>query len=238
MFPVRRPTARIPTLAAVAAIAVLTLASVPALAKGPILEATFVDPISFDSPPGAELLVAITVAVDEAFEGESAAGAPVWLRLIGPAGDTTVAAGSIGKGAGRYEMRIKVPEGGPRQAEVYMPGGPGEADIQLWLTNDPFTFRPMGAGTAQLAPALAPRAPLANPPAAPIATKAAPPPVASVEAPVTALQPAPVDFDPLLVGLAALATATFVIAAAVGIRRAGRPAPVVAAEASTQAPGA
>ena len=239
MLPVRRNSvhrtlARRATLAAFAAAVVLGLAAVPALAKGPILEASLEQPVSLESPPGAELLVALTVTVDEAFEGHSAVGAPVWLRLIGPTGDTTEAAGSIGTGHGRYEMRIKVPEGGPRRLEVYMPGGTGESDIQLWLMNDPFTFRPVGEGTAQLAPPLAPMAP-------DVTKDPAPPPVTTaVAAPAQAPAPEPA-MGPILIALLALAGGALALAAWVGIRRSSRHGdgtPVVAAEAPTRASGA
>jgi hypothetical protein len=238
MLPIHRSASRTAsrtTLAIFASAAMLGLASIPALAKGPILEASFDQPISFQSPAGAELLVALTVTVDEAFEGHSAAGAPVWLRLIGPTGDTTEAAGSIGKGAGRYEMRILVPEGGPRRLEVYLPGGPGESDIQLWLMNDPFTFRPIGEGTAQLAPPLAPMAP--------VATKAAAPPPVTVPAagPVATPAPEPARGN-LTIALLALAGGALAGVALVGMRRSGRPGagqPVAAAmDAPTRAPGA
>ncbi len=65
-------------------------------------------------------------------------GSPIWLRLTGPTGDVTEAPGVMGPGPGRYEMRIRVPEGGPRDLEVMIRGS---SDLPIFLMEDPFTFR-------------------------------------------------------------------------------------------------
>jgi hypothetical protein len=149
--------------ALVAAGALLLTVAAPAAAKE-FLQARLEAPISFQSPPGAELEVAVLVTVPDGVVDHPVDGSPIWLRLIGPNGDITEAPGKMGTGPGRYVMRIEVPPGGPRRLEVFMRG---TGDLPILLSGDPFTFRPMGAGTAQLAPALAvatPRVPSAPSP--------------------------------------------------------------------------
>jgi len=148
---VHRRTSRPARVLAAIAVGVLLIlpAALPAAAKE-FLQARLEAPISFDSPPGAELLVAVVVTVPEGLEEHLVEGSPIWLRLTGPRGDVTEAPGVTGSSPGRYEMRIKVPEGGPRQFELFIRGG---GELPIFLEEDPFTFRPIGPGTAQLAPA-------------------------------------------------------------------------------------
>ena len=114
--PVRRRTTRSARLLAALAVGGLLLlsAALPAAAKE-FLNARLEAPISFDSPPGSELLVAVIVTVPEGINDDPVDGSPIWLRLTGPTGDVTEAPGVMGSGPGRYEMRIRVPEGGPRE---------------------------------------------------------------------------------------------------------------------------
>ena len=147
------------------AIGALLLVTVAPAAAKEFLQARLEAPISFQSPPGAELDVAVLVTVPDGAVNHPVDGSPIWLRLIGPHGDTTEAPGTMGTGPGRYVMRIEVPAGGPRRLEVFMRG---TGDLPILLSGDPFTFRAMGAGTAQLAPALpaaTSRAPAAATPA-------------------------------------------------------------------------
>jgi hypothetical protein len=177
-----RPRRIIRGLAALAAVgALLLVATAPAAAKE-FLQARLEAPISFQSPPGAELEVAVLVTVPDGVQTHPVDGSPVWLRLIGPTGDTTEAPGKMGTELGRYVMRIEVPEGGPRRLELFLQGA---GDLPILLDGDPFTFKPMGPETAQLAPALAvatPRLPAATP--ASNAQAAAPTAVANAQAPV------------------------------------------------------
>jgi hypothetical protein len=174
--PTPRSSARQPrriarVLAALLAIGALLLVAVAPAAAKEFLQARLEAPISFQSPPGAELEVAVVVTVPDGVENHPVDGSPIWLRLIGPKGDTTEAPGTMGTGPGRYVMRIEVPAGGPRRLELFMRG---TGDLPILLDGDPFTFRPIGAGTAQLAPALAAATPRAPAVATPLANAPAP----------------------------------------------------------------
>ena len=136
--------------------------------------------------------------------------------LHGPRGDTTEARGSAGTGPGHVAFRIEVPEGGPRTLQVVVRDGGEEP---AFLMEDPFTFRPMGEGTAQLVPGGAPAGP-AEPVVLP-----APMPAA------TATNAEPVVLAAALAGLAGL-LATVGLLVARSVRR-SRPV-----EAPRRAPGA
>jgi hypothetical protein len=136
-------------VALVAAGLLVAVAAGPATAKM-YLQATFDAPISFESPPGATLLVGITVlASGEDGELVPVRGSPVHLVLTGRDGATTRAAGVADREPGHYTMQIEVPAGGPRRAEVLLDG---TTDLPMMLTASPFTFGPIGEGTAQLVP--------------------------------------------------------------------------------------
>ncbi len=174
-----RSRGAVPAVAALVAAAALLATTVAHAAAKEFLDARLVAPISFQSPPGAQLLVAVVVSVPDGLEQHPVEGSPIWLRLTGPKGDVTEAPGLPGHAAGRYEMRITVPPGGPRRLELVIHGA---TDLPILLESDPFTFRPIGPGTAQLA------APLAVPTPAVRATAPAvqpPPQPASVTAPPT-----------------------------------------------------
>jgi hypothetical protein len=146
--PTRRPglaAVRAAATLAVTAGLLLALAATPVAGKE-FLQARLEAPISFDSPPGTELLVAVIVTAPEENGPQPVDGSPIWLRLIGPHGDVTEAPGMMGSGPGRYLVRIEVPDGGPRRLEVVMRG---TSDLQIMVDGDPFTFKAIGAGTAQ-----------------------------------------------------------------------------------------
>ena len=136
--------------------------------------------------------------------------------LHGPRGDLTEARGSTGTGPGHVAFRIEVPEGGPRTLQVVVRDGGEEP---AFLMEDPFTFRPIGEGTAQVAPDAAPVTP-ADPVVLP-----APMPAA------TATNAEPVVLAAALVGLACLVA---IVGLLVG-RSIRRSRPV---EAPRRAPGA
>jgi hypothetical protein len=215
--PSSRPNRTIRALAVLAAATgLLLIAVVPAAAKE-FLQARLEAPISFDSPPGAELQVAVLVTLPDDGEDHPVDGSPISLRLYGPDGDATEAPGIPGSAPGRYVMRIEVPAGGARRLEIFLRGG---SDFPIFLTEDPFTFKPMGAGTAQLWPApvaAAPRAPVAvGTPATTSAANPAPQPQ-PVATPVPPAEPAPWLVPLALV--AALAVLALVAVAAIGRTR-------------------
>lgn len=149
-----RPPRRAPVLAAAVLLVMLLamLTAAPAAAKEG-LTVRFDAPIAMDTPPGTELLVGITVTVITDDGEMPVEGSPVYLQLTGRDGAVTRAAGEGGRPAGHYTMRITVPAGGARGAEV---GIHGTSDLPMMLANDPFTFGAVRAGTAQVAPPLAP----------------------------------------------------------------------------------
>ena len=220
--PSSRPTRPIRAVAVLAAAtALLLIAVVPAAAKE-FLQARLEAPISFDSPPGAELQVAVLVTLPDGGENHPVDGSPIALRLYGPDGDSTEAPGITGSAPGRYVMRIEVPAGGARRLEVFLRGS---SDLPIMLTEDPFTFKPMGNGTAQLWPApvaAAPRAPVA------VATPATRPAPQPQPQPVATPAP-PAEAAPWLVPLLAVAglavLALGVVAAFGRSRSRGAPAP-------------
>jgi hypothetical protein len=111
-------------------------------------------------------------------------------------------------------MRIEIPAGGARRAEVVMHG---TSDLPIMLQADPFTFGGVTARTAQVAPPLAPpmtpfpRASVAGAAAGVPAAPVAQPALEAVAVPGTGSEPAPVVVAlfvalaaVLVVGLAAL----------------------------------
>jgi hypothetical protein len=147
-----RPTTR--RLAAVlAAAVVLTCLAGPATAKEG-LQATLDAPIALATPAGTEIIVGVTVMVpldDGTLRGVD--GSPIQLILTGRGGSTTRAAGAADGKPGHYLMRIAIPAGGVRRAEVVMHG---TTDLPLVLIKDPFSFGPITPKTAQVAPPLTP----------------------------------------------------------------------------------
>ena len=141
----RRPVA--PLLA----ITLLALLTAPAAAKED-LEVTFDAPIAMDTPGGTEILVGLMVTAPSDDGRVPVVGSPVYLRLTGRDGDTTRAAAAGDRTPGHYTVRIAVPAGGARDAEV---GIHGTSDLPMILVSDPFTFGPITARTAQVAPPLA-----------------------------------------------------------------------------------
>ena len=222
--PVRRRSTRPARLLAALAVGGLLLisAALPAAAKE-FLNARLEAPISFDSPPGSELLVAVIVTVPDGMNDDPVEGSPIWLRLTGPTGDVTEAPGVMGSGPGRYEMRIRVPEGGPRSLEVMIRGS---SDLPIFLMEDPFTFRPIGVGTAQLAP---PRVTITPVPR--VAASAIPVMPAMPAAPATdpaaapATPPAPAPWPAIALGLAAGIVVAAGLALAMRRSRSASPAP-------------
>ena len=207
--PKPRSRGAVPAVAALAAaVALLAIAVAPAAAKES-LQARLEAPISFQSPPGSVLLVAVIVTVPDGPQQHPVDGSPIWLRLIGPNGDATEAPGRMGTGAGRYEMRITVPPGGPRRLDVFMKGS---SDMPILLEGDPFTFRPIGAGTAQLAAPLAVSTPAVR--ASAPATQPRPP-----AEPAASATPSS-DLQPWLAAVGAIAA--LVVLAIAGVAVAGR----------------
>src|SRR4051812_10232313 len=165
----RRGAVAVRVLAAIVAVAALVgLAVAPAFAKEFLL-ARLDAPISFQSPPGAELLVGLLVTVPDGLSRDPLEGSRIRLRLTGPRGDVTEATARTGSTTGRYVVRIVVPAGGPRHLEVLLPA---PSEVPVFLETDPFTFRPIGTGTAQLASSAAVAGPGAPASAAAIAQAA------------------------------------------------------------------
>ena len=148
-----RPTVR-HAAALAAALMILAALAVPVAAKE-WLEATLDAPIAMGTPPGTEILVGVTVLVpgdDNAMHPVD--GSPIRLILTGRDGSSTYAAGAADGKPGHYLMRIAIPPGGARGAQVVMHG---TSDLPLRLTADPFTFGGVTSRTAQVAPPLSPR---------------------------------------------------------------------------------
>ena len=177
------------SIAPMLALTLLTLLVAPVAAKQ-WLEARFDAPIAMDTPGGTEILVGITVTTPAEEDVNPVVGSPVYLKLTGRFGDTTRAAAAGDRTPGHYTVRIAIPAGGAREAEV---GMHGTFDPPMMIMNDPFTFGPITARTSQVAP------PLATPNVVrPVASAAAP-------APAAVATPAPAPTVPMAGVLAALA---------------------------------
>ena len=219
-------SATIAARTALAVLLVLAAGAVPALAKEGML-ARLDAPIALGTPPGAELLVGVTVTISDAGIDRPVEGSPIQLVLTGREGSSMRAAGAPEGKPGHYVMRITVPAGGARRAEVVMHG---TSDLPIALTDDPFAFGSVTAGTAQVAPPLKaamtpfPRASAAA--AAPVAiAPAAPVPVGPATEPAAPAGPAsPSQF--LVAGPVAFVAAlglSVLIAVARRSRRVARP---------------
>jgi hypothetical protein len=149
--PLRRATLAL-AMASLIAVGV----AAPALAKIWI-EARLDAPIAMGTPAGTELEVGVTVTVPEGIPVEPVAGSTVVLELLGPDGDRTRASGELDP-AGHAVVRMTVPPGGPRELTIALAEQPG---VPFMLAEDPFTFGPVTARTAQVAAPLAPAASLA-----------------------------------------------------------------------------
>ena len=167
------------SIAPLLALTLLTLLVAPVAAKQ-WLEARLDAPIAMDTPGGTEILVGIMVTT-QAPEGlNPVVGSPIYLKLTGRDGDTTRAAAAGDRTPGHYTVRIAIPAGGAREAEI---GIHGTSDLPVMIMNDPFTFGSITARTSQVAPPLAtpnvvrPAASVAAPAAAPVATPAPAPAV-------------------------------------------------------------
>jgi hypothetical protein len=104
----------------------LSLAAPVALAKEGV-EVTLAAPISADAAPGdeVEVLFSLTSISDT---GEAPLrGSPVFLRLFGPRGDMTEAAGVEGRTAGVYRAMATIPAGGAARAEFGIRGSVTDA---------------------------------------------------------------------------------------------------------------
>ena len=209
-----RPATR-PVAALIAAVALVAALAVPASAKV-FNEATLDAPIAMDTPPGTEILVGVTVVAPGADGAmHPVEGSPIRLILTGRDWSTTYADGAADGRPGHYLMRIEIPTGGARGAQVTIHG-----TMELvMLMADPFTFGGVTARTAQVAPPLTPRPPASAPAAvAPVAPVAPAPGVPQAD-PVGAAAP---SGPPLVlgVGVAALAVSAALLLLAL-VRRAG-----------------
>jgi len=164
------------------AAAVLLLAVAAPVAAKENLVARLDAPIALGTPAGTMLLVGVTVTLPEGAVEHPVDGSPIYLRLTGRDGSATWALGATDGKPGHYVMRIVVPAGGARAAEV---GMHGSSDLPIRLVGEPFRAGPVTAGTAQVAP---PPVPALTPfPRASAAVPAAVPTV--VAAAVPAAQP-------------------------------------------------
>ena len=187
------------SIAPLLALTLLSLLVAPVAAKQ-WLEARFDAPIAMDTPGGTEILVGITVTTPVEEGINPVVGSPVYLQLTGRYGDTTRAAAAGDRAPGHYTVRIAIPAGGAREAEIGIDGTTG---MPMMIMNDPFTFGSITAGTAQLAPPLA--TPAVVRPAA--SSVAAPAPTAATPAPAPTIPMAGVLAALAIVGVAALAIA-------------------------------
>jgi pyruvate dehydrogenase E2 component (dihydrolipoamide acetyltransferase) len=157
----RRTRPAAPLIAAlVLAMAVLPGLAAPAAAKEG-MSAVLDAPIGLDTPPGTVLLVGVTVNVlDETGTLQPVVGSPIVLILTGRGGAVTEDGGATPDAArpNHYEMRIAIPDGGVRDVKVVIRGsnGTGPVDLDIPLTEDPFTFGGVSARSAQVAPAPTP----------------------------------------------------------------------------------
>ena len=133
-----------------AAVALLAMIVAPVAAKE-FLQARLEAPISFESPPG------VGAARRGHRHGAGRRSAAPGRRVADLAAADRAerrrdrgARGAMGTGPGRYEMRITVPPGAasPTRGRACA----ARATCRSCSRRDPFTFRPIGAGTAQLAP--------------------------------------------------------------------------------------
>lgn len=207
-----RPRATIASsfLAGLLAVLLLAAAALPVLAKE-FLQATLDAPIAMGTPGGTEILVGMTVTVPDGEVMRPVEGSPIYLKLVGRDGTFTRASGITDATPGHYTMRIVVPGGGARRAEV---GIHGTTDLPIMLMADPFAFGAITLRTAQVAPALAP--PMTPFPRASVGVAAAGPALVVVPAaPASGSSP----FSYLLAGIAALVV---VAGAALAMRRRSR----------------
>lgn len=197
--------------------------------------ATLDAPIAFATPPGTEILVGMTVTALADTGIVDVVGSPIVLILTGRHGATTEAFGATPDRArpGHYEMRITIPEGGVRAADVVIRGSSGgqQVDLPIRLMEDPFTFGGVTARTAQVAPAPTPMltpfpratavAPVAPAPAGSPATG----PAGGTANPAAAATPAATPPETGTRWPPALALVALGIAVVVAVRlRVGRPA--------------
>ncbi len=148
--PLHRLLAR--TAAGAGAVLLLAAITSPVAAKEDLV-AQLDAPIAFGTPPGTEILVGVTVQFPADDGLHPVDGSPIHLLLTGRDASVTRAAGAADGRPGHYAMRVLIPAGGVRGAQVVMHG---TSDLPLRLMQDPFTFGPVRAGTAQVAPPLAP----------------------------------------------------------------------------------
>jgi hypothetical protein len=136
------------TTAPLLAVALLVLAAAPATAKE-WLEAELDAPIAMGTPAGTEILVGLTVTVPEGLERPAVDAATISLTLLGPTGHATRAIATADGPPNHYTARIAIPEAGARDLVIAVPGA---EELPVVLRADPFTFGPISARTAQLAP--------------------------------------------------------------------------------------
>lgn len=196
--------------------AILLLAAVaPVLAKEGI-EARLDAPIARDTPGGTELLVGLTATVLDGSVARMVEGTPFYIRVTGPAGDTTRALTTPDPETGHYSARVVVPASGIAGIEI---GIAGSTDLPVLIAGEPIVAGGISPATAQAAPPVVPApavasAPVASPvdaaaaPTAPVAD-AAGASVAPVDSP--AAMPAPAGAAPLP-WIAAIGIAAGVIA--------------------------
>ncbi len=185
-----------PALAAIA-LATLLLSVIAGVASAKESMSAVLDaPIALASPPGAELLVGLTVDVLTEDGEYPVEGSPIVLILSGRDGETTEA-WSVQDRIGHYVARATVPDSGVRGLRVVLRG---TSDIDILLLEDPFTFGGISPRSAQVAPAPTPgltplpratavaKVPAASAAPAPVepasaASEAAPAPAAAAPAP-------------------------------------------------------
>ena len=218
------PTIARALAATLAAVALAAWLVVPVMGKE-FLVAHLDAPIAFDTPPGTEILVGVTVTgPDQQGLMAPVDGSPIQLILTGRDGSRTRSAGAADRVPGHYVMRIAIPGGGARGLEVVMHG---TSDLPIMLDADPFTFGGVTAGTAQVAPPLAP--PMTPIPRASTPAAVGRPAAAPVQAPVAVPAPAATDAPGtvstpivLVAGLVVLVAAIALASAAVRRSRASR----------------
>ena len=182
-------------------------------------EARLDAPIAMGTPGGTEILVGITVTSLGGAGQVPVEGTPIYLQLTGRYGDTTRAAAAADRSAGHYTVRIAIPPGGAREAEI---GIHGTVDQPMMLMNDPFMFGPITPRTAQLAPSLDTKTPVEPPAPAAVA------PDPADQVPVTAPVGQPAQTPPgaaVVPALLAVAVAGLVVALVARRRHAAVPTP-------------
>ncbi len=125
----------------------LTAFAAPVLAKEGI-DAQLEAPIARDTPGGTTLLLGVWVTMTDATGTHDVEGSPVYVRVIGPDGDSSSAVATQSR-AGHYTVRVTVPESGVKGVEI---GMRGTTDLPFNLVG--FTIVPgsISAKTAQVAP--------------------------------------------------------------------------------------